>query len=472
MITQIENKPQSIQRWIDSLMTWPDWTWHAMSLQMAVWLSIVMTGRQRVVAAWKVLMGHEAPAHHGASLIMPTMDALKMHPRFARALGGADRALIVQKLHEWIEFNQSEGRKPVTYNGYGEWISKHFEWLNEAQMGRHVRALEKMGVIITTQAGKRDRRKSYRLDYAKIKALVCGAQEGASVNVDDSKMNHGGSFLNVEPSKMNLDDSNSYDVPSSKPIKKRNQQSQSSNATDKTTRRVRAASAETTKAASTENDPNGTAASSADDAAVDESMSGAQGQDSPIPHSAAPLTQTLAEQLHRMGFKDRKGATAADVIAAYGEGRVRAVMLEAQRRPTVKSAAGWIIAELKADKFGLGEVSEVTESVGMVEVIEDEEMVMAAPIECVGEHVMVSARLTAGMAWGLVAGQLSIQSVDFKTWLKAARLARYECIDGVGVYSISGVGERGREQLGKRYARNVMAQFEGVHDGAVKVVFE
>lgn len=150
------------------------------------------------IAAWlgidRLIVKKTAKTHTGAGLLLMGRDALWAQPDLAAALGSSDLAIIVQKIHEWISYNQAENKlshrragKWWTYNSYQEWIDKHFFWLNHASMGRSVRALEKMGVLITMQGNTRDKRKWYTLDYAQINALVAALPLKAGFKNESSR---------------------------------------------------------------------------------------------------------------------------------------------------------------------------------------------------------------------------------------------------------------------------------------------
>lgn len=150
------------------------------------------------IAAWlgidRLIVKKPAKTHTGAGLLLMGRDALWAQPDLAAALGSSDLAIIVQKIHEWISYNQAENKlshrragKWWTYNSYQEWIDKHFFWLNHASMGRSVRALEKMGVLITMQGNTRDKRKWYTLDYGRINALVAALPLKAGFKNESSR---------------------------------------------------------------------------------------------------------------------------------------------------------------------------------------------------------------------------------------------------------------------------------------------
>jgi hypothetical protein len=166
---------------------------------------------------WAAMINEQA--HHGAGLLL-SGDSLRCQSPLAMAVGGSDRAMIVQKLHEWIEYNRTEGHTDKkrdgvwwTYNSYADWSRAHFGWLSDDAIGRHVRALEKMGVIRTRQMKKRDRSKWYTIEYGKLNALLKDLKTTAALNLHPAK-------THSHRANLNSHHANSHDDSSSKPIKK------------------------------------------------------------------------------------------------------------------------------------------------------------------------------------------------------------------------------------------------------------
>jgi len=105
----------------------------------------------------------------------------------ARFLKSADQALIIQRLHYWLQmeevgYHMGDGCKWI-FNGYKEWLEQ-FTWLSVDQFGRHIRHLEEIEWIVTARFYELQRdvgfvdkapllhaynqRKWYRLNYQKI----------------------------------------------------------------------------------------------------------------------------------------------------------------------------------------------------------------------------------------------------------------------------------------------------------------
>lgn len=277
------------------------WAW------LVAWLTTLADGwrtdarvaRRRVGLAWKVLCGE---AHHGGALLLPGEDSLRGQARLAQALGGMDRALIIQKMHEWIEYNRKNAGVASTYNGYSEWCQGHFGWLSEAAMGRHVRALEALGVLSASQTGRADRRKTYRINYPALRALVNGARDQCAKSNDGRvKAKPQRAKSNDGATKAKVQGAPAHDLPID------NQ--------EKTQEKTQEA-----------NQP--------DTSVVD-------GGDA------------VYHDLKRLGLT---GKAAAALMQQYGADRVRAVVRECERRRAdIRNAPGWVRAELKNDVFGLGE---------------------------------------------------------------------------------------------------------------------
>jgi hypothetical protein len=107
--------------------------------------------------------------------------------QLALFLKSSDLAILVQKIHYWLQNEHSgyllrDGTKWI-YNGYKEW-QEQIPWLSTDQIGRYMRALERIGWAITDRYWRLNRnigfttkaphfqednqRKWYRLDYQRI----------------------------------------------------------------------------------------------------------------------------------------------------------------------------------------------------------------------------------------------------------------------------------------------------------------
>lgn len=105
----------------------------------------------------------------------------------AAFLDSADQALIIQRLHYWLQNEEAgylmgDGCKWI-FNGYKEWLEQ-FTWMSIDQFGRNIRYLEKIEWVVTARFDELkneigfvskppllhsyNRRKWYRLNYQKI----------------------------------------------------------------------------------------------------------------------------------------------------------------------------------------------------------------------------------------------------------------------------------------------------------------
>lgn len=188
-----------------------------------IWLQAV-TLRFVLMQAWArrvwAAMINET-THHGGGLLL-NGDSLRCQSSLAVVLGGSDHALILQKLHEWIEYNRTEGHTRNkrngawwTYNSYTSWRDEHFGWLSDDAIGRRVRDLEKLGVIRTQQLKRGDRRKWYTIDYARLNALLKDAKINAAMTLAPVKARRKAASLNEDAATANDHAANSHDDSSS-----------------------------------------------------------------------------------------------------------------------------------------------------------------------------------------------------------------------------------------------------------------
>ncbi len=100
---------------------------------------------------------------------------LLVSPILAAAVG-INNAHIISQIDYWLQNPLAgymvDGEKWI-YNGYSEWAAQ-LPWLSVDQIGRHIRALEARGLILSDNFHNttRDRRKWYRLDYHAIAILT------------------------------------------------------------------------------------------------------------------------------------------------------------------------------------------------------------------------------------------------------------------------------------------------------------
>lgn len=314
--------------------------------------------QRRIQAAWRALQGRDA--YHGARLL-PNEDSIPWQWRIAKALGSADRALIVIKFHQWIEYNRREGRAATTYYGYDEWVANHFGHLNDASLGRHVRALEQMGVLKTQRVGRRDQRKSYRIDYGRLNALIAKVKMGISA-VDVTKSDPQTRKSKTQGADSNLNHDSNRGTQSTKPNAVKPNAETQAKPTKPVGRGGRRAGAGRKKKEAVTDAPVAAAATNSSTAAtrLEAGMQAAQ-TPNPSPSSAEPPSHPEAALIERMADLGLDVDKAAVLIDEHGADRVRAVVRKCEQRlkpdsreQCIENPSGWIIAELRNDVFKLG----------------------------------------------------------------------------------------------------------------------
>lgn len=258
-----------------------------------MWLQVVTLHLLHMKAwarrVWAAMINEQY--HHGAGLLM-VGDSLQGQVSLAKVLGGdMEKAMIVQKLHEWLKFNESEGNYKNkrdgcwwTYNSYVDWCKAHFGWMSKDSLGRHIRALEKMGVIRTQQMKKYDREKWYTIDYGRLNAL--SREEGETLALMPAKVRRERVIAQVHRADVNPHDAKSHDDSSSKPNKKPKPETQTSKVAA-----IPLASEPDQPRASTELDSDSHSVSQS----VDDLHHKAESTATPLPSSAAPLSPQIDE---------------------------------------------------------------------------------------------------------------------------------------------------------------------------------
>ncbi len=347
--------PMRLQIVIAPLLT--VWAWLMTPYHMHVAPSLTMY-RRRVRAAWRLLQGRAA--YEGAP-VLPDEESIPWQWRMAKALGGSDRALIVTKFHQWIGHNKKEGGPAATRNGYEEWVTTHFGHLTPSAFGGHIRALEEMGVLKTQRVGKAspqgayDQRKSYRIDYGRLNALIAAVKKAvSSLDTGESKTQTRKSKTNGAYSNLNNDSKSPNQ--SLKP----NSETQPSKP-GRGGRRAGAGRKAKTKEALIETSAPDQQASGEAEIVSQSTDTGDSDFAGPSPHSEAPSSRAEAELTGRMTALSLDEGKAAALITQHGENRVRAVVHKCElrlrpdsREQKIDRPAGWIIRELENDVFKLG----------------------------------------------------------------------------------------------------------------------
>jgi len=132
---------------------------------------------------------------------------LMVSPKLAARIG-LEEATFVQQIH-WLcekRINIRDGLSWV-YNTYDQWLEMFPFFENEQRVGRIVRRLEKLGVLVTTKKYNKlplDKRKWYRVNYDSD-VLDFSA---SNLNDETSNLNDETSNLNDETSNLNDETSN------------------------------------------------------------------------------------------------------------------------------------------------------------------------------------------------------------------------------------------------------------------------
>jgi len=95
-------------------------------------------------------------------------------PALAAAIG-LNEAIALQQLHYWLESPKGgvliDGERWV-YNTYPDWKKDNFPFWSEHTIQRVFQNLEDMGLVVSMQKAEYDRKKYYRIDYAKLDASI------------------------------------------------------------------------------------------------------------------------------------------------------------------------------------------------------------------------------------------------------------------------------------------------------------
>ncbi|WP_347980869.1 DnaD domain protein [Limosilactobacillus allomucosae] len=117
-----------------------------------------------------------------------------MLPSLAKALKSADKAIMVQQIHYWLQIKRKandarafhDGRWWV-FNSIQQWHNQ-FIWMSERTIRRNLDELAKMGIIIVSRFNNKafDRTKWYTLNYDLLDQLAQGFQKPQSDAFSDS----------------------------------------------------------------------------------------------------------------------------------------------------------------------------------------------------------------------------------------------------------------------------------------------
>jgi hypothetical protein len=325
---------------------------------------------------WAIWTGTEK-AHHGGGLLDGTGDSLRLESSIATALNCVHKAIILQKMHEWIEYNKSKRDMDKrrdgawwTYNSYSKWRGKHFGWLSTDAIGRHVRDLETMGLIRTGQYTSDSRKKWYTINYSVLTAFKRDPQPYlALLNLDRVSKKTDRAAKNQDRASAHGDDSNVHDDSSGKTKFLPNQTTQEQPTKPGRGGRRAGAGRKAKPQEALIEQPQPLAPH---EQAPGEAESVGQSTDTgdsdfvgPSPSSAAPSPHAEPELLRRMTALTLDEGKAAALIDAHGANRVRAVVHRCEQRlrpdsreQRIDRPAGWIIKELENDVFKLGTMTD------------------------------------------------------------------------------------------------------------------
>ena len=137
---------------------------------------------------------------------------LMVLPKLAARIG-LEEAVFIQQIHWLCERSKNvfDGKRWV-YNTYEKWIEMFPFFENKHKIGRIVRKLEELGVLITTDAYNdipMDKKKWYRVNYdAAVLDFSELQHQDADLNSDDANLNNDDSELQRQDSELIRQDAN------------------------------------------------------------------------------------------------------------------------------------------------------------------------------------------------------------------------------------------------------------------------
>ena len=143
-----------------------------------------------------------------------------MLPSLAKALKSADKAIMVQQIHYWLQIKRKandarafhDGRWWV-FNSIQQWHDQ-FIWMSERTIRRNLDELAKMGIIIVSRFNNKafDRTKWYTLNYDLLDQLAQGFQKPQSDAFSDSGQSNRPTWpqqaSNMAPTSVQVDTNN------------------------------------------------------------------------------------------------------------------------------------------------------------------------------------------------------------------------------------------------------------------------
>ncbi|WP_270359981.1 DnaD domain protein [Limosilactobacillus mucosae] len=143
-----------------------------------------------------------------------------MLPSLAKALKSADKAIMVQQIHYWLQIKRKandarafhDGRWWV-FNSIQQWHDQ-FIWMSERTIRRNLDELSKMGIIIVSRFNNKafDRTKWYTLDYDLLDQLAQGPKKPQADAFSDSGQSNRPTWpqqpSNMAPTSVQVDPNN------------------------------------------------------------------------------------------------------------------------------------------------------------------------------------------------------------------------------------------------------------------------
>jgi hypothetical protein len=185
------------------------WAW------LVAWVAM---WRGRIGKAWDVLRGRDITPQgvYIRKSVVQDIDAdVLVAPAVLAEEVGIIRAIILQKVYEWCEYNrQSRSRRHHTagrwwmYLSYEAWRDNHLRWLSVATVRRHIKALVADGYLLSIDAGEITAETWYAVNEAAVRGLLVGGHDASatmqsesapSQNETSPMQNEGGGGQNEHP---------------------------------------------------------------------------------------------------------------------------------------------------------------------------------------------------------------------------------------------------------------------------------
>lgn len=277
-----------------------------------------------------------------------------MLPSLAKALKSADKAIMVQQIHYWLQIKRKandarafhDGRWWV-FNSIQQWHDQ-FIWMSERTIRRNLDELAKMGIIIVSRFNNKafDRTKWYTLNYDLLDQLAQGFQKPQSDAFSDSGQSNRPTWpqqpSNMAPTSVQVDLNNRSGWPQqasrlTKPIPEN---------TSKTTSKTISKTSSSSSAYATNSEyihSNTTASSLTADADAGRTQSGQPLTQSPVTASPAVQPQRPSQP---SGWTEPADSSGPDSLAdPNGVNRIFKIWADLWSRPsstTIADLTAWV----------------------------------------------------------------------------------------------------------------------------------